>query len=170
MRNFVVNNILVKHICLNLCFILTSSSTDVYDIGTYVLDIKSTMNIKTQRKTDLTPLSWKNFNSTSFVLTENNTRIKCTYSGIVKVELAMTIGIKADPTATSVLLCINNISQDKMKICQQFRLFLKNGSIMPITLFWSYRVSVGDMIEASIVGLDAVRKVYEFNRLLVYYI
>jgi len=141
------------------------------DVGTFLLDINQSIikqiSAKSQKimtwKEDRTPPS-------SFILTDDNTRIQCTSNGIVKGELTMSIDVTQRVLVQSVILCVKLVRTNR-RICQPLMpVPSKQRYVLPLYLFWSYHVIAGDTMEIYVVGITAIQRVDEFNRLLMYYL
>jgi len=156
---------------LFLMDIILCSRNVKQDVGTFLLDINQSIikqiSAKSQKimtwKEDRTP-------SSSFILTDNNTRIQCTSKGIIKVELTMSIVARPRVHVESVFLCVKLVRTNQMTCQHLMPVRSKQRHVLPLYLFWSYHVIAGDTMEIYVVGITAIQRVDEFNRLLMYYL
>ena len=140
-------------------------------VGTFLLDINQSI-IKQLSVEGQKIMTWKEDGtpSSSLILTDNNTKIQCTSNGIVKVELSMSIDVTQRVLVQSVLPCVKLVRTNQRRCQPLIPVPSKQRYVLPLYLFWSYHVIAGDTMEISVVGITAIQKVEEFNRLLMYYL
>lgn len=142
--------------------------------GVYHLDVQNLVQIANPNSQNI--MKWvvndRKVKTDRFTLNMERTQIEFKTKGSVKVELTMTVAILKHPQ--NVLLCLN-LATDSLESteqeCQQFKFVeSQNGVVTTVGINWIFDVNSGDKLEVAVVGTEMIKKVSQFNRLLMYYI